>query len=89
MEIIRVSILNEQVYMTFNIIQIEFLILSGKMFIGEMALQRMTSRGLSRNDDANLEAAAGISPKRGMVLPFTPLAMSFDKVNYYVDMPQV
>ncbi|KAG4178795.1 hypothetical protein ERO13_A10G065800v2 [Gossypium hirsutum] len=25
--------------------------------------------------------------KKGMVLPFTPLAMSFDKVNYYVDMP--
>ncbi|KAL1814400.1 hypothetical protein ACET3Z_016974 [Daucus carota] len=54
----------------------------------EMALQRMTSRGLSRNEDARLEAAAGVSPKRGMVLPFTPLAMSFDKVNYFVDMPQ-
>ncbi|XP_010545667.1 PREDICTED: ABC transporter G family member 29 [Tarenaya hassleriana] len=25
--------------------------------------------------------------KKGMVLPFTPLAMSFDSVNYYVDMP--
>ncbi|TYG97908.1 hypothetical protein ES288_A10G075400v1 [Gossypium darwinii] len=25
--------------------------------------------------------------KKGMVLPFTPLAMSFDKVNYDVDMP--
>ncbi|KAK8713618.1 hypothetical protein V6N13_148830 [Hibiscus sabdariffa] len=24
---------------------------------------------------------------KGMVLPFTPLSMSFDKVNYYVDMP--
>ncbi|XP_074361616.1 ABC transporter G family member 29-like [Apium graveolens] len=54
----------------------------------EMALQRMSSRGLSRNEDARLEAAAGVSPKRGMVLPFTPLAMSFDKVNYFVDMPQ-
>ena len=27
--------------------------------------------------------------KRGMVLPFTPLAMSFEDVNYYVDMPPV
>lgn len=27
--------------------------------------------------------------KRGMVLPFTPLTMSFDNVNYYVDMPKV
>ncbi|GJY29261.1 ABC transporter G family member 35-like protein [Tanacetum coccineum] len=24
---------------------------------------------------------------KGMVLPFTPLAMSFDNMNYYVDMP--
>jgi hypothetical protein len=28
-------------------------------------------------------------PRRGMVLPFSPLAMSFDNVNYYVDMPAV
>lgn len=27
--------------------------------------------------------------KGGMVLPFTPLAMSFDSINYYVDMPSV
>lgn len=27
--------------------------------------------------------------KRGMVLPFTPLTMSFEDVNYYVDMPPV
>ncbi|KAK3219964.1 hypothetical protein Dsin_013934 [Dipteronia sinensis] len=57
----------------------------------EMAMQRMSSRsnpnGLSRNGDASLEAANGVAPKRGMVLPFTPLAMSFDSVNYYVDMP--
>ncbi|XP_076898366.1 ABC transporter G family member 35-like [Bidens hawaiensis] len=26
--------------------------------------------------------------KRGMVLPFTPLSMSFHNMNYYVDMPQ-
>lgn len=27
--------------------------------------------------------------KRGMVLPFKPLSLSFDNVNYYVDMPAV
>jgi len=27
--------------------------------------------------------------RRGMVLPFTPLSMSFKDVNYYVDMPVV
>ncbi|KAK9282203.1 hypothetical protein L1049_005115 [Liquidambar formosana] len=57
----------------------------------EMAIQRMSSRsnanGLSRNSDAAIDSANGVAPKRGMVLPFTPLAMSFDSVNYYVDMP--
>lgn len=58
-----------------------------------MAMRRMSSRsnpnGLSRNADSSLEAANGVAPKRGMVLPFTPLAMSFNDVNYYVDMPAV
>lgn len=58
-----------------------------------MIIQRMASRsnpnGLSRNGDSALEGANGVAPKRGMVLPFTPLAMSFDSVNYYVDMPPV
>ncbi|GAA0158882.1 ATP-binding cassette [Lithospermum erythrorhizon] len=57
----------------------------------EMEMRRMSSRssshGLSRNEDRSLEAARGIAPKRGMVLPFIPLAMSFEDVNYYVDMP--
>ncbi|BFG24412.1 hypothetical protein CerSpe_106880 [Prunus speciosa] len=58
----------------------------------EMTIRRMSSRsnanGLSRNADSSLEIASGVAPKKGMVLPFTPLAMSFDSVNYYVDMPQ-
>ncbi|XP_059456290.1 ABC transporter G family member 35-like [Corylus avellana] len=57
----------------------------------EMAIRRMSSRsnsnGITTNADPALEAANGVAPKRGMVLPFTPLAMSFDSVNYYVDMP--
>ena len=27
--------------------------------------------------------------KRGMVLPFQPLSLAFEHVNYYVDMPAV
>lgn len=27
--------------------------------------------------------------KKGMVLPFKPLSLAFDHVNYYVDMPAV
>lgn len=59
----------------------------------EMALRRMSGRsttyGLTRNEDSSLETVRGVAPKRGMVLPFTPLAMSFDSVNYFVDMPPV
>lgn len=57
-----------------------------------MALARINSRangGLSQNANSNLDLATGVAPKRGMVLPFLPLAMSFDDVNYYVDMPAV
>ncbi|XP_058103683.1 ABC transporter G family member 36-like [Magnolia sinica] len=58
----------------------------------EMAIRRMSSQangGLSRNADSSLELTMGVALKRGMVLPFTPLAMSFDDIKYYVDMPAV
>ncbi|XP_057431805.1 ABC transporter G family member 36-like [Lotus japonicus] len=46
----------------------------------EVAMQRMSSQ-------ANNGSGAEGAPRRGMVLPFQPLAMSFDSVNYFVDMP--
>ncbi|KAL0724493.1 hypothetical protein Bca4012_039092 [Brassica carinata] len=49
---------------------------------GEVAMGRM-----SRNADSAGEASSGGGAKRGMVLPFSPLAMSFDDVRYFVDMP--
>ncbi|KAL3598391.1 hypothetical protein D5086_006309 [Populus alba] len=59
----------------------------------EMELLRMSSpsnpSGPIKNSDSTLEAANGVAPKRGMVLPFTPLSMSFEDVNYFVDMPPV
>ncbi|CAA6666048.1 unnamed protein product [Spirodela intermedia] len=45
----------------------------------EMMIRRMSSRATGP-DGAQVN---GAGPKRGMVLPFTPLAMSFDEVNYY------
>ncbi|XP_029129133.1 ABC transporter G family member 29 isoform X3 [Cajanus cajan] len=54
------------------------------------AMKQMNSQGDSsrlRSIDSTHELATGVAPKRGMVLPFQPLAMSFDSVNYYVDMP--
>ncbi|CAL0322060.1 unnamed protein product [Lupinus luteus] len=54
----------------------------------EVAMQRMSGNPSEiRNADPTIELATGVAPKRGMVLPFQPLAMSFDSVNYYVDMP--
>lgn len=43
----------------------------------------------AKNRAENGLKSKSISVKRGMVLPFTPLTMSFDNVNYYVDMPKV
>lgn len=39
-------------------------------------------------DDTTLKAA-GMEPKRGMILPFQPLSISFDDIKYFVDMPAV
>lgn len=58
----------------------------------EMAIQRTGRQGNTENLTRNLsgpEFASSVGPKRGMILPFTPLAMTFDSVNYYVDMPVV
>lgn len=60
---------------------------------GEMELHGMSiitnDNGSTRNNDARLESTGSIAPNRGMVLPFTPLVMTFDGVNYFVDMPSV
>ena len=65
-----------------------YVTLSGEMAV--LPVNTQPSRNLSsRKEDTSLEAASGVAPKRGMVLPFTPLAMSFDNVNYFVDMPPV
>lgn len=34
-------------------------------------------------------ARQGRNEKKGMILPFKPLTMTFHNVNYYVDMPKV
>ena len=32
---------------------------------------------------------AGVKEGKGMVLPFTPLSLTFHHLNYYVDLPKV
>ena len=48
-------------------------------------------KGNSRGPDSIVELSNRSSngPKRGMVLPFQPLSLAFQNVNYYVDMPAV
>eukprot|EP01018_Ginkgo_biloba_P026509 Gb_37006 [translate_table: standard] len=49
------------------------------------ASQRRRSGNSSRSD--SIIESAREAGKKGMVLPFQPLALAFDNVNYYVDMP--
>jgi len=39
--------------------------------------------------DGRREIIGAGTRKRGMVLPFTPLSITFDNIKYSVDMPQV
>ncbi|KAH9312922.1 hypothetical protein KI387_027957 [Taxus chinensis] len=58
---------------------------------GTVQMDVIRSRRMSDNhgeDKIDLEAVASGSPKRGMILPFKPLTMSFNEVHYFVDMPQ-
>jgi hypothetical protein len=41
-----------------------------------------------RPSDSDVEEVA-VEVKRGMILPFEPLSISFDDVSYFVDMPAV
>lgn len=52
-------------------------------------LQCLEISGESNTMEPSSMAADEVASKRGMILPFTPLTMSFDSVNYYVDMPSV
>ena len=36
-----------------------------------------------------IDAFNEAGPRKGMILPFQPLAISFDDIKYYVDMPAV
>jgi hypothetical protein len=38
---------------------------------------------------SEIVGASDNAPRRGMVLPFQPLSLAFNHMNYYVDMPTV
>ncbi|KAG7658681.1 ABC-transporter N-terminal domain [Arabidopsis suecica] len=44
-------------------------------------------KGKTLGTQVELNISSNHGPKRGMVLPFQPLSLAFNNVNYYVDMP--
>ncbi|OMO66550.1 hypothetical protein COLO4_30505 [Corchorus olitorius] len=54
----------------------------------EMTVQGINSQSTSNSRNKNSNSTGEVA-KNGMVLPFAPLTMSFNNVNYYVDMPPV
>lgn len=53
-------------------------------FVVDKVLEQLRGRSPNTSDRSIRNA-----PGRGMVLPFEPLSMSFNEINYYVDMPAV
>ncbi|KAI4352600.1 hypothetical protein L6164_006836 [Bauhinia variegata] len=43
--------------------------------------------GKNTKDSSSPKAAESETTKRGMVLPFQPLSLAFNHINYYIDMP--
>ncbi|XP_047341338.1 ABC transporter G family member 34-like [Impatiens glandulifera] len=37
---------------------------------------------------SSIDVATNHAPRKGMILPFQPLSLTFDHINYYVDMPK-
>lgn len=42
-----------------------------------------------RSGSSEVVGTSKHAPKKGMVLPFQPLSVAFNHINYYVDMPAV
>ncbi|XP_057977096.1 ABC transporter G family member 42-like isoform X2 [Malania oleifera] len=50
-----------------------------------IAMEKM--RAQSNEKRTSTDSTNEVALKRGMILPFMPLSMSFNNINYYVDMP--
>ncbi|KAG6546835.1 hypothetical protein Mapa_011688 [Marchantia paleacea] len=53
----------------------------------EGGVQMSHRTSLPRESFESRDSLNGVTAKRGMILPFKPLAISFSDVKYYVDMP--
>lgn len=54
----------------------------------EEAEDNLSADGVSGNDTELKTSAVDDSKKKGMILPFKPLTMTFNNLNYFVDMPK-
>lgn len=43
----------------------------------------------AQSSQGSIVSVANSQSKKGMVLPFQPLSLAFNHINYYVDMPEV
>ncbi|XP_060175555.1 ABC transporter G family member 31 [Lycium barbarum] len=50
--------------------------------------QKSASDGSSKKSESNGDAGQEMTQKKGMILPFQPLTMTFHNVKYFVDMPK-
>lgn len=57
-----------------------------KKFSGEKLKNGIEMDALSTSKSTN---SANVTLKEGMVLPFQPLSLAFNHINYYVDTPSV
>ncbi|XP_074574926.1 ABC transporter G family member 36-like isoform X2 [Curcuma longa] len=55
---------------------------------GEGVEPSSRERNSSGHSSENINAIASLDQNKGMVLPFTPLALTFENIRYSVDMPQ-
>jgi hypothetical protein len=53
--------------------------------------QMASARSIGTSNETELETVGDGSAqtKKGMILPFVPLSLTFDNITYSVDMPQV
>lgn len=54
-----------------------------------LALCELLTVWLNTPGVANVNEVVSAPNKKGMVLPFKPLSLSFNHMNYFVDMPAV
>jgi hypothetical protein len=59
------------------------------LFVVDKVLEQLRGHSPDTSKRSYANAAARDAPGKGMVLPFEPLSMSFNEINYYVDMPAV